>query len=336
MTTHHAPAKTRTATLATLALAAGIALPGGAALAQSMDELVAAAQAEGALTVYANIDPRILQNLADAFQEEYGIPVDVQRQSSSALAQRFMAEVETGVAAVDIYLSTDLAFHNDRIADGRFEGSLDDVPGMAEWPEEAKWDGLAIIGYVPYSLVWNTNIVTEELDSWEDLADPRWAGQVMMTDPRAGRTSNQFYYLLRDLYGDDFLRTLGENATFSQSAVPGIQQVAAGAQAMYAPGIHQVVVGLIDEGAPLGEAFPEPTISSNNMISIVADAPHPNAARLYVAYAMSIAGQEIINGGGFSPIEGVPNTLEMPEVVEIDPDVAQASTDEFATLMGLQ
>ncbi len=303
--------------------------------AQGQDQaLVDAAQGEGKLSIYANIDPGILQGLADAFQEKYNITVDVQRQSSSALAQRFMAERESGINIADIYYSTDQAFHVDGVKAGIF-AALDDVPGISTWPAEAVFDGYVILGYNPYSLVWNTDLVAEGLDSWEDLADPQWAGQVMLTDPRSGVTSNQFYKMLRDAYGDDFLRRLGKNATYSKSAVPGMQQVAAGAQAMYAPGIHQVAVGLIAKGAPLQEAFPEPTISSNNLMSLVADAPNPNAAKLFMSFLTTVEGQQLNNPDGFPPIEGVPGARNMPKVVVIDPAIAQAESDEMAKLMGL-
>jgi len=303
--------------------------------AQPAEDLVSAAQEEASLTLYSNVDPAILEKLADAFTEQYDITVDIQRQASSALAQRFSTEASSGINLADVYLSSDRAFHEARTADGLF-GSLDNVPGIAEWPQEARWEGIAAVGYNPYSLVWNAQIVTEGLDSWEDLLDPKWAGKVLLTDPRAGATSNQFYYMLRDRYGEDFLRQLGKVATFSQSAVPGIQQVAAGAQAIYAPGIHQVVVGLIGQGAPLGESFPNPTISSDNLVSIASKAPHPKAAALFVSFLMTKDGQQILNPDGFSPIAGVPNTREMPEVVTIDPKVAQEATNEFATIMGLQ
>ncbi|MBF9033300.1 extracellular solute-binding protein [Rhodobacterales bacterium HKCCE2091] len=317
--------------LAAGALAATLAAPAGA---QTMDELVAAAQEEGALTVYANTDPSILQSLADAFEETYGIPADIQRQGSSALAQRFTAERESGNTIADIYLSTDRAFHDDSVAEGIFT-SLEGIPGIADWPEEALREGVATVGYNPYSLVYNANLVPDGLDSWEDLVDPELAGQVLLTDPRSGVTSNQFYLMLRDLYGDDFLVQLGQNATFSQSAVPGIQQVAAGAQSVYAPGIHQVAVGLIASGAPLAESFPEPTISSDNQVSVVAEAPHPNAARLFVSFMLTPEAQALNNPDGFPPIAGIPNTREMPEVVEIDPAEAQAASEELAQLLGL-
>lgn len=316
-------------------LAAGLVLATVPTFVLAQDaEMVSAAQEEGTITLYTNVDPTIADNLAAAFGEEYGITVEVQRSGSSALAQRFTAEAETGNAIADVYYSTDEQFHVDSVASGAF-APLEDLPNLAEWPEEAKADGYVTIGYNPYSLIWNTTLVPEGMDSWEDLLDPEIAGMVMLTDPRAGVTSNQFYLMLRNLYGDEFLEKLGQVATFSQSAVPGMQQVAAGAQATYAPGINQVAVGLIDKGAPLGQAFVEPTISSNNLASVVADAPHPNAARLFVSFLMTDEAQAINNGNGFAPVEGIPNTLEMPEIVEITPEEAMAAQAETIRLLGL-
>lgn len=319
------------ATLAPVLFGLGVS----AASAQISEELIAAAKAEGSGTLYTSIDPTIMANVARAFQEAYGITIDVQRASSSNLAQRFNAETESNNNIADIYYSTDRAFHDESGANGRFI-PVTDLPGYAEWPEGAKDETSIIIGYNPYSLIWNTSLVPEGLDSWEDLIDPKWKGKVMITDPRIGVTSNQFYKMLRELYGDDFLRKLGENATYSPSAVPGIQQVAAGAQSIYAPGIHQVLVGLVERGAPLGESFPEPTISSNNIASIVATAPHPNVAKLFVAFLMTPEGQAINNNDGWAPIPGIEGTREMPEIVEVDPEETAAEVPELLQLLGLQ
>lgn len=325
------------------ALAVGVALtvgaclmPQGAAVAQQeiSEELITAAQAEGSGTLYTSVDPTIMANVAEAFREAYGITLDVQRASSSQLSQRFMAEEETGNHVADVYYSTDRAFHDDSGASGRFI-PLTDLPGYDAWPDEAKDDTSIVMGFLPYSLIWNTNVISEELSDWDDLIDPKYAGKVMLTDPRIGVTSNQFYKLLRDVKGEDFLRKLGENATFSPSAVPGIQQVAAGAQGIYAPGIHQVAVGLLEKGAPIAEAFPEPTISSKNIASIPASAPHPNIGRLFVSFLMTPDAQAINNKDGWTPIEGIPGTREMPEVIDVDPVETAAEVPELLELLGL-
>ncbi|MCO5731589.1 ABC transporter substrate-binding protein [Rhizobium sp. SSA_523] len=304
------------------------------ARAQAPEALVEAAKAEGSATVYTNIDPGIMQSLSEAFEEKYGVRIEVQRQGSSALAQRFMAEDQSGNSLADVYYSTDRGFHEDRAADGKF-AALDEVPGLAEWPEKAKQKGMVTVGYNPYSIVWNKTLFPEGLKSWEDLVNPKLAGKIMLTDPRSGVTSNQFYKMLRDLYGDEFLQKLGKMATYSQSAVPGIQQVAGGAQTVYAPGIHQVIVGLVKNGAPLDESFPSPTISSDNMISLVAKAPHPNAGKLFISFLLTPEAQSLNNPDGFSPIEGVPNTRKMPDVRVIDPRAAKAESDAMYRLMGL-
>ncbi|WP_084032696.1 ABC transporter substrate-binding protein [Chelativorans sp. J32] len=327
--------RTRLATLASAAALMIAATSGAAAQAEMPADLVAAAKAEGSLTVYTNVDPSLMEKLSAAFTAAHGIKVDIQRQASSALAQRFVAENDTDNTIADVYYSTDRAFHDDLFAKGLFS-SVETVPGYAEWPQEAKSEGTITIGYNPYSLVWNKDLVPNGLTSWEQLNDPAYEGQVILTDPRSSVTSNQFYKMLHDLYGDAFLEKLGSHATYSPSAVPGIQQVAAGAQAIYAPGIHQVVTGLVASGAPLGESFPEPSISSNNVASLVAKAPHANAAKLFVAFLMTKEAQAINNFDGFSPIEGIENTRTMPQIVNIEPTDAMAASEKIYQLMGLQ
>ncbi|MFV0244634.1 MAG: hypothetical protein ACK5IB_06390, partial [Qingshengfaniella sp.] len=106
-------------------------------------------------------------------------------------------------------------------------------------------------------------------------------------------------------------------------------------QATFAPGINQVAVGLIARGAPLGQAFVEPTISSNNLASVVTDAPHPNAARLFTSFLMTDEAQAINNANGFAPVAGVPNTMDLPKVIEITPEDAMAAQAETIRLLGL-
>src|SRR5690606_14636265 len=77
--------------VATSALAAVVALStafGASAQTEIPADLVEAAKSEGSLTVYTNVDPTLVQKLGDAFSAAYGVTVDIQRQASSALAQR--------------------------------------------------------------------------------------------------------------------------------------------------------------------------------------------------------------------------------------------------------
>lgn len=311
--------------------ATGLASRIGPAAAQ---DLVAAAKREGKGTIYTVADPALIQGLLDAFDKAYGIKVQMQRLSSGPLAQRFAAEHQAGTHVADVMITTDPVF-TQTAKDRGWLASVEGLPNLRDWPAYA-WDGTtAIAAHVPYSIAWNTTVVTRPLTGWRDLVDPQWAGRILLPDPRVAVNAMTWYSLMRKTYGDEFLRTIGKAATYVPSAVPGAQQLAAGAAAIYAPAVHQILVGLVAKGAPIGQAFIEPTLSTDNLVSVNARAPNPAVARLLLDFALSVPGQAILNADGFSPRTGVPGTRPLPTLSEADPQATRAETPQMLALLGL-
>ena len=229
------------------------------AVAEEADPLIAAAKREQRGTVYSVVDPTLMQGVVRGFKEKYGIDIELARLTSSSLGQRLTAEVESGNVAADVVIDTDKLLVQAMSTKGYY-GPVEMIPGADAYPAAAKTATSIIAGRVPYSTVWNTNEVKEAPKSWQVLVDSKWQGRIMLIDPRLGASPTLWYMLMRRTYGDDFVRTIGRAATFAPSAVPGMQQVAAGAQAIYAPAVHQITIGLKAKGAPIEEAFPEPTV----------------------------------------------------------------------------
>ena len=296
--------------------------------------VVAAAKAEGRGTLYAVIDPTLAQRTLDAFRKKYEIDVELQRMTSSVLSQRYSTEMEFGTPLADVFITTDKVFVADAIKKSWF-APLTSLPAYAAYPAHARTDRSAVIGHVPSSIVWNKNEIAELPADWKILADPKYAGRLLLIDPRPTASAAQWYMLLRELYGDEFLRVLGRNATFVNSVVPGMQQVAAGAKSIYASGNHQVLVPLIDKGAPLGEVFPTPTNSSDNILALPARAPHPNIAKLLTNFYLTAECQAVLNADGFSPMPNIPGTRKLPEIREYDLGAAKAKVMELTQLLGL-
>jgi iron(III) transport system substrate-binding protein len=312
----------------------GSLTPTYAFTADTESAVIAAAKTEGRGTLYAVIDPTLAQRTLDALKKKYEIDVELQRMTSGVLSQRYSTEMEFGTPLADAFITTDKVFVADAIKKNWF-APLTSLPAYAAYPAHVHTDRSAVIGHVPSSIVWNKNEIAELPADWKVLADPKYAGRLLLIDPRPTASAAQWYMLLRELYGDDFLRTLGKNATFINSVVPGMQQVAAGAKSIYASGNHQVLVPLVDKGAPLGEVFPTPTNSSDNVLALPARAPHPNIAKLLTNFYMTAECQAVLNADGFSPMPNVPGTRKLPEIREYDLGVAKAKVAELALLLGL-
>lgn len=296
--------------------------------------LIAAARREGKGSLYAVTDPAIIQAVVARFKEKYGIDIEVTRLISAALGQRLTAEHDSGSPVADVVMDTDKLLQETLAARNYFV-PVTEIPGHQAYPASVKTGTSVIVSHIPYSLVWNSSIIKDAPKGWEDLVDPKNKGRVLFIDPRVGGSPAAWHVLMRETYGDAFLRALGQNGQAAPSAVPGLQRIAAGAKAIYAPGVHQVVVGLVAKSAPLGEAFPQPTVSSDTVLSIMAKAPRPAVARLLSAFILSPEGQAILNKDGFSPIQGVPGTLPLPKMATPDFRTVKDKIPGLVSLLGL-
>ena len=304
--------------------------------AYAIDEptLAAAAKKEGRVTVYSNADPAALERAVKGFKAKYGIDVDVQRLTGAALAQRFTAEYESGVFLADMFISSDPVFPKEAIKKGWLLRP-DDLPSIAAWPKTDTADGLVSLGLNPYTLCWNANVLPAGLTKWEDINDPKYRGKVLVGDPRVLASARLWYVAMRAKYGDGFLRELGSHAAFSPSAVPGLQQLAAGAVGIYAPSTYLNATDIIAKGAPIKNLLIEPIVVSVPFAAAVAKAPHPNAGKLLLSYIMTPAGQEAYNEDGFSVLPNVPKTKTLPSMANVDPNEGERQLPEILGLLKL-
>ncbi len=313
----------------------GAAAVGIPALGAEIDgALVAAAKKEGQGTLYSVVEPTVTRNTVAAFTAKYGIEIEVDRLIAGPLLQRLGAEEESGNMVADVVISTDKSMVQMAIGKDWF-APVADIPNRAAIPARDQDIFWINIGHIPYSLVWNTSEFKEAPTGWMSLLDAKYKGRLLLIDPRIGAGPAQWYMLMRKNYGDDFLRSLGPSAQFVASVVPGLQQVAADAKGIYAPAVHLVTDSLLAKGAPIAEIFPEPTVATENYMSIIAKAPHPNVARLLAGYFLSAEGQGLLNPNGWPTRPNVPGSRPLPKLVEIDSIAALGKAKEYAKLLGL-
>lgn len=306
----------------------------------SLESLAEAAKSEGGLVLYSAEVQADIDRITQAFTEEYGIPVEVVRLSTGELNQRFSGEADAGSVAADVLVSTDPRMYSDNAA---WFAKIDqeNVPGIEDYPADSVMDtAYASLIYV-YSIAYNTDLVSESdaPTSWEDLLDPAFADELLMNDVRATPAYIAWLDALQKRFGDEFLQKLGEaGAALAPTASTGAQQLAAGEFAVNFPSQPHQTLALAETGAPLGNnAIADPPIAYANYLGISADAPHPNAARLFAAWRLTEAGQDAICDGTYAtPISGVDQgCLDLPEGWELVEFVDEDRTNELLDLIGL-
>ncbi|MBR1438571.1 MAG: ABC transporter substrate-binding protein [Synergistaceae bacterium] len=146
---------------------------------------------------------------------------------------------------------------------------------------------------------YNSALVTPEdaPKSWNDLLDPKWEGQIVMTDPASAGTTKYFVaaLLASPKYGEEYFKKLRANGCELESGTTATHnQVAASA---YQVGImlDYVSHNLMAQGSPIGFTYlPEDLISIFSPIGLVKGSANNENGKLLYDFILSKDGQKIL------------------------------------------
>lgn len=295
-------------------LATASALPRRARAAPTDTQtLYQAARQEGAITYYATDNVEVSQRVLKVFDARYpGIKTTVLRLATAQMAERYTTEAKAGNFVVDVIQLADPFVFDDAQQRG-WLASLESLPDYAAFPVAFKSPYSALIGIAPHTLVMNTTLVApaDAPKDWTGLIDPRWKGQIILSDPRNNLETADWLFTMFDAYGADYVHRLrAQNPQWVDSIVPGIQLLAAGNGALLAPALHQATAAMIAKGAPVSDFAPDLDSGHETLLAVSARAPHPNAARLLADFLLTREGQEAYcKDLAASPMSGIPGAL---------------------------
>lgn len=258
----------------------------------------------GELILYACLfDPDKLEVLFQSFRAQYGVNVTCLEMSSGEALERIRAESDNPQG--DVLFGTTNLSHVNLAADGLsapYQGvGWNSVPDGPLKDPEGHWTGFyyGVIGFAcsPERLA---EINAECPDSWQDLLDPVYQGEIVIASPAASGTSYTVLSGLAQLYGEDgafeYWQQLDENvAQYTESGSAPGRMAAAGEFAIGIAFAHDIQVQQ-DNGLPVDISFPEEgTPFEIGGISIIAGAKNEAAARAWVDYVFSDAFQRYHN-----------------------------------------
>src|SRR6185295_16896184 len=121
-----------------LAGASALALPAFPLPARAQAVDVAAAKREGKVTLYTSAPIAAAQKFANAFQQKYGITVELFRSGGTQVLRRFLTELQARHAGADVLVSSDPAAMIDLAKKGLFvpfkPDGIDKVPAALNDP----------------------------------------------------------------------------------------------------------------------------------------------------------------------------------------------------------
>ena len=303
-------------------------------------DLVAKAKGEGKAAFYANITS--VEPVMEAFTKTYGVKADYMRLSTSKFVATVTTEHGAGKLMADV-LQAPMPILD--ILKGKGILASYTSPEAAGYPEWArKDDRIQIFGIEYVSLLYNKELVkpADVPNRYEDLADPKWKGKLVMADPSSHATTISWLVGLKEhIFKADepwqkFLKGLAANKPmFVASFGPTPAPVESGEKLL---AISMPKYILTKAPAPLDWARVEqPLMGTPRGIAITAGAPHPNAARLFMDYWLSQpsmkimaeqVGEYVLYPGVYPPIAGIDKAKVMP-IRELTDDEIQKWAAEF-------
>jgi iron(III) transport system substrate-binding protein len=161
-----------------------ILLSGPVIAAESLDQLYEKAKQEGGkLTLYAPLSARTAEVILPAFMKRFpGVTINHIDSTSDKLIARVVSELRGGRVLADV-MSGALTYIP-QMLEQKFLAPLA-IPEAAVYSDQMKGESWVATDTQYYVAGWNTGLVKkgEEPKSFEDLANPRWKGN-LMGEPR--------------------------------------------------------------------------------------------------------------------------------------------------------
>jgi len=275
-------------------LLAGVSLWGGGLARADTGALEAAARKDGGLTWYtAQTDGEVAELIGRRFTARYpGVKVTVVRTTAQVAYQRLSAELKNQTLECDVFSSTDPGHDETLKQKGLLahyvpQNDAGLSPAFRAFDKDGYYHsttgGLVLIAY-------NTAKVTanDAPKNWPDLLTPRWNRQIAVGHPAFSGFVGTWVLAMRKLYGWEYFEALEKNRPqVGRSIIDTTTMLTAGERLVGASS-STATLHAADNGNPL--AVVHPTDGSLLIVAasaIMANAPHPNAARLFMEFLQS-------------------------------------------------
>jgi iron(III) transport system substrate-binding protein len=273
------------------------------------ERTLTAAKKEGQVNIYIYRYERLLQD----FKKDYpGINVVSVTGRGTELTARLMAERRAGKYIADVYSGGTNGNYN-TLYKGKVLDPVKPALILPEVVDLSKWygkehryadpEGQYIFAYLANpsgaQLAFNSNLVNpKEFKSYWDATNPKWKGKIVSLDPRdtgLGATMQFFYY--NPEIGPEFMKKFfgGMDIQYAKN----FRQMTD----WLAQGRYAICMGCKDSLRAKGQGLPVDDFDTNKWkegssfssgggsLSMPNQAPHPNAAKVFINWFLSRKGQ---------------------------------------------
>jgi iron(III) transport system substrate-binding protein len=295
----------------------------------------ALAKKEGKANFYANITA--VEPIMDAFTAATGVKGVYTRVSTAKYLATVLTEFEAGKLDADVVQGPlpILQTLKDKGVLAPYRSAS--ASGYPDWARHD--DTIMQFGIEYVALIYNKDLVKakDAPTRYQDLTDPKWRDKIVMPDPSTHATTITWLVGLREakIFATDeewmaFLRGLAANRPmFVKSFSPTPAPVESG-EKLVAISMPKYII--THAPAPLDWARTGTLLGTPRAIAVVAKAPRPHAARLFMDYWLSKdamkmladkVGEYVLAPGVYPPIDGISKAKVVP--------IRELSDDEIAS-----
>lgn len=283
--------------------------------------LIAAAKREGSVVWYTTqIVDQFARPAAAAFEKLYpGIRVTLSRTNATTAAIKILNENRAGKNQSDVFDGTVTVVPLKK--DGYVLKYMPDA--VKSWPAEYRdpegyWVATNIYVLTP---AYNTRLIApgSEPTTYQALLNPEFRGKMLWGVSLSSSAAVGFIGTVLDQMGEakgmDYLRNLRKQniAGSDVSARQVLDQVIAGEYAIALQIFNHHAVISAKKGAPVKWIPMQPATGVLSVVSIPKAAPHPDAAKLFEDFLVSLAGQKVYQQAYYLPAD--------PQMPALDPEL---------------
>ncbi len=224
-----------------------------------MDRLYEAAKREGKLVLYSSMNLDDARVILPQFEQAFpGVKIEHVRATGETLQQRLVTEVRAGRVLADVF-DTNAGQVLPVVEQGLLEEypvpTAQDIPAEFRDPR-GRWTTERVTTVI---IAYNTNMVrpNEAPQTFEDLADPKWKGKILME----AADQEMMITLLKQKFGDEqkgleVFRKIAANEPEVHSGHTQVADMLAAGQGAICMGCYgHHIVALKEKGTPLATRF---------------------------------------------------------------------------------
>jgi iron(III) transport system substrate-binding protein len=259
---------------------------------------VAKAEQEGEVVYYGHDGEAGIGALLDAFRKDFPkIKTSYVRAQTGALYAKITAERSAGRFQVDVLQLSDISPAIDFQKKGGYEQYVSPehagykAPYLSTPPGYFAWAGVTFAG-----ISYNRGRVKPEQapKTWKDILNPAFKDGISAKLSTSGMQHAQ-WYMLRKLYGNDFWQEFAKQRPRGfDSRAQLFDRLAKGDDRVCALAEYAGYTLFKEKGADIEFVAPPDGLPATPiLLGVVNRAPHPEAAKLFVDWALSNRGQAV-------------------------------------------